>query len=287
MSSYNQKKSFCFTLNNYSDEEYSHISSYLETVSDYYCIGKEIGSEGTPHLQGYFSLKKRNSLVYLKNNVSSRAHFEPARGTGCDNRTYCSKGGDFIEHGVCPSRKRTRDELAVEFRTGLERGRSGIVEFADKNPGVYAWSGSTLLRNFVGRSGAEPRPDISVEWVYGEPGIGKSRYAHERYPNAYIKDPRTKWWNGYLLEKEVIIDDFAPGGIDINHLLRWFDRYKCYVEVKGDMVPLCASVFIVTSNFKPCDVFKVLKYKHMSDVVYEDHPQLPALLRRIKIIHLC
>jgi len=47
------------------------------------------------------------------------------------------------------------------------------------------------------------------------------------------------------LEKEVIIDDFGPGGIDINHLLRWFDRYKCMVETKGGMIPLIADKFIL------------------------------------------
>jgi len=35
------------------------------------------------------------------------------------------------------------------------------------------------------------------------------------------------------VRSDVIIDDFGPNGIDINHLLRWFDRYKCLVENKG------------------------------------------------------
>jgi len=99
--------------------------------------------------------------------------------------------------------------------------------------------------------------------------------AHDELPEAYVKDPRTKWWNGYLCEKSVIIDDFGPGGIDINHLLRWFDRYKCWVENKGGMVALVADTFIVTSNFHPRDIFK------WGDEV---NPQLPALERRIVII---
>lgn len=72
----------------------------------------------------------------------------------------------------------------------------------------------------------------------------------------------------------MIIDDFGPNGIDINHLLRWFDRYKCSVETKGGMVALYATTFIVTSNFEPCDVFT-----HDGIV----NPQLPALLRRITL----
>ena len=104
--------------------------------------------------------------------------------------------------------------------------------------------------------------------------MGKSRLAHETLPEAYIKDPRTKWWNGYLCHSDVIIDDFGPNGIDINHLLRWFDRYKCLVETKGGMVALYATTIIVTSNFHPQDIFK------FGDEV---NVQLPALMRRINI----
>lgn len=81
-----------------------------------------------------------------------------------------------------------------------------------------------------------------------------------------------------MLEKEVIIDDFGPNGIDMNHLLRWFDRYKCNVETKGGMVPLLAETFIVTSNFEPGDCFK-----DKDGVI---HPQMEALYRRINVIKI-
>jgi len=77
-----------------------------------------------------------------------------------------------------------------------------------------------------------------------------------------------------MLEKNVIIDDFGPGGIDINHLLRWFDRYKVHVESKGGMLPLHADNFVVTSNFSPEEVFS------FAGVV---NVQLPALMRRINL----
>lgn len=102
--------------------------------------------------------------------------------------------------------------------------------------------------------------------------------AHDELPNAFIKDPMTKWWTGYLLEKEVIIDDFCKFGINLPHLLRWFDRYKCYVETKGDIVPLYAETFIVTSNFHPEECFR--------NPDGSVHDQLPALLRRLNVIHM-
>jgi len=81
-----------------------------------------------------------------------------------------------------------------------------------------------------------------------------------------------------MLELDVIIDDFGPKGIDINHLLRWFDRYKCTVETKGDIVPLYATTFIVTSNFNPEGCFR--------DDDGGPHPQIDALRRRMHVTHM-
>lgn len=285
INSRSQYKSWCFTLNNYSDEEYSGICECLRHSAEYFVVGKEVGQQGTPHLQGYCRFSKGLRLSAIRNQLSPRGHYEVARGTPADNRVYCTKGGDFVEGGTCPGRgkesnkRKNRDELALEWRSAMERGRSGLSEFADANPGVYAWSRFTLLRNSLGDARAVPRPDIRVRWVWGAPGVGKSRFAHETFPDAYIKEPRTKWWNGYMMEKEVIIDDFGPGGIDINHLLRWFDRYKCYVEIKGDMCPLLADNFIVTSNFHPSQVFVDAKDGGT-------HPQMEALLRRLELIDM-
>lgn len=290
-------KQYCFTLNNYSDEEYSGILRSLRLYTDYFIVGKEIGDQGTPHLQGYFILKVKDRITGCRTKVSSRAHFEVARGSPSHNRVYCSKGADFEECGACPEGsvfkglKKDRDELALEFRSALAAGRVGVAKFADDNPGCFAWSGHTLLRNTVGNAGTISRPDISVRWLYGAPGVGKSRFAHDTYPDAFIKEPRTKWWTGYMLEKDVIIDDYGPQCIDINHLLRWFDRYKCYVETKGDIIPLHACNFIVTSNFHPRELFRsdVYKFDTSNDTSSKcivEHPQLPALLRRIQLIEM-
>lgn len=271
---------WCFTWNNY-PEDLSSFFSVLQDKCDYYVVGKEVGESGTRHLQGYIRLKTRCSFERVKSEcLNTQCHIEKARGAAGVNRRYCTKGGDFEEFGRCPGGKvgKSRDELAVEFKQCLREGcDAGIQKFSDDNPGVWLFSGHTILRNYLRLCPPEPRPGISVDWIYGPPGSGKSRRAHERLPGAYIKEPRTKFWNGYVLQREVIIDDFGPGGIDINHLLRWFDRYKCLVEVKGDMVPLMADTFIVTSNFEPSDVFK--------DKDGVTHPQMDALYRRMNVIY--
>lgn len=275
-------KSYCFTLNNYKDDEISRIEAFISSCCTYGLFGKEVGDSGTPHLQGFFILKERKRLQFLKDGCSDRAHYEKSKGTAQQNRAYCSKDGIAFEFGRCPGKlpQKSRDEIAREFVQAMATGCSaGLTSFAEDNPGVFYFSGHNLLRNYLRSRPAIDRGSITVNWYFGRPGVGKSRRAHAELPNAYIKEPRTKWWTGYGLERDCIIDDFGPGGIDINHLLRWFDRYKCYVETKGDMVPLYVCNFIVTSNFHPSQVYVDPKDGGT-------HPQMEALLRRIVITEM-
>lgn len=88
---------------------------------------------------------------------------------------------------------------------------------------------------------------------WGPTGTGKSRRAWESGGDgAYAKCPRSKFWDGYQAQETVIIDEFR-GGIDVAHLLRWFDRYPCRVEIKGSSRPLMAKTIWITSNLHPHD----------------------------------
>lgn len=275
-----QAKRWCFTLNNFSDDDRERVLRECGSRCSYFVVGEERGENGTPHLQGYFILRVHSRLSQLKSVFSERAHFEVARGTPRQNREYCTKERVLAEGGSLPSGNghKSRDELAIEFKSAFEEGREGLQRFGEANPGAYAFSRHVLVRNALASAGPRCRDSISVEWFFGLPGVGKSRMAHERLPGAFIKEPMTKWWTGYLLEKEVIIDDFGPRGIGINHLLRWFDRYRCYVETKGDMVPLYADRFIVTSNFHPRDCF--------FEPDGSPSLQIEALLRRVHVTHV-
>jgi len=57
---------YCFTLNNYTDEEVFEIDTAVTNASSnikYVCYGFEEGEDGTPHLQGYIELKKEGKLL--------------------------------------------------------------------------------------------------------------------------------------------------------------------------------------------------------------------------------
>lgn len=111
---------------------------------------------------------------------------------------------------------------------------------------------------------------VSVFW--GPTGTGKSKKAWEEAGlDAYPKDPRTKFWDGYDSQDHVVIDEFR-GAIDISHLLRWFDRYPVLVEIKGSSRVLVAKRIWITSNLPVHDWFPEL-----------DASSLAALRRRLEV----
>lgn len=86
-------KRFCFTLNNYSESELVDLMCIITNNKILYIIGKEIGDQGTPHLQGYIESPKRiRPTEYFKN---KRIHWEIAKGSRDSNFHYCCKEQNY------------------------------------------------------------------------------------------------------------------------------------------------------------------------------------------------
>jgi len=68
---------WCFTLNNYSDEEEARIH---ELQCRYLVVGRERGEQETPHLQGYIHFANARTLGGIRRLVGPRAHCELANG---------------------------------------------------------------------------------------------------------------------------------------------------------------------------------------------------------------
>lgn len=86
-------RQWCMTVNNWTEDDLAQVTQ-LAQRSKQYIVGKEVGSDGTPHLQCYFQFKSQMRFRTLKDAVP-RAHIEKAKGSAQDNRRYCSKEGDF------------------------------------------------------------------------------------------------------------------------------------------------------------------------------------------------
>lgn len=89
---------WCFTLNNYTEEEEEQVKNFLVTYAQYFLYGHEIGAKkGTKHLQGYFEGRNAIDFHVIKEKLSNKAHIEKAKGNRKHNTDYCSKGQDIVK----------------------------------------------------------------------------------------------------------------------------------------------------------------------------------------------
>lgn len=255
-----QGKFWCFTWNNF-PEEYNTI--FENSNWNYLIIGKETGESGTPHLQGYIEFPSNRRLNALKK-IHAAIHWEVRRGTAQEAADYCKKDGDFTEQGEIsrPSPGKRND---IETARNIVRttGRmKNVVENVDSYQAIRV---AEIYLKY-----SEPKRNWKPEvmWFWGPTGSGKTKKAFEITEDPYISGKNLKWWEGYDGHEHVIIDDFRKDFCTFHELLRILDRYEYRIEVKGASRQLLAKKIIITSCYKPSDV-------------YETREDVGQLLRRI------
>jgi len=266
-------RAFCFTLNNYTPEEEEIVKSW---DAKYLIFGKEVGESGTPHLQGYVYFAEAKTLSTLKKKFSARAHWEVSRGTPKQAAEYCEKDGVVFEKGERPKTAADGGNMERErWQRALEAVREKRYEDV---PADILCTHLKSIEYAVNKIECGKRkietldPTTKHLWFWGEPGTGKSKKARELAPQAYIKDPTQHWWDGYQAEEDVIIDDFdkfqvKQGG----DMKRWLDIYPFQAPVKGGYQLIRPSRMIVTSNYRPEDI-------------WDDPKTVEAIRRRVEVV---
>lgn len=250
---------------------HADFTPYLPPTVDYIRGQLERGNDnGYLHWQLCVHFARKLRLRGVKSIFGHTCHAEPSRSEAA--RDYVWKEDTRVDNtqfelGKLPFRRGESTDWEA-IRSSAKRGR-----LDDIPPDVYC----RLYGNFK-RIAVDHMEPIGVERTitvyWGRTGTGKSRRAWDEAGfDAYPKDPRTKFWDGYRNHQHVVMDEFR-GGIDIAHLLRWFDRYPVVVEVKGSSVVLAATHIWITSNIDPRLWFPDL-----------DEETLAALLRRLQITH--
>ncbi|KAH7821973.1 uncharacterized protein MONOS_1166c6 [Monocercomonoides exilis] len=260
MSQINNTRSrcWCFTINNYTPDEYQHVTNI---ECEYLVVGKEKGALGTDHLQGYIYFKNQRRFNAVKTLISNRCHLETAIGTPEQNRTYCTKEGDYFEKGTLPKQgKRSDLEEAADL---ILKGKK-VYDLAMDHPGLVARNfkglqyleDQTIVHNPIRRT--TPR---QTYWIYGDSEKGKTRLAIDRLLQletammTSIYDwPKSKdFIDNYHGEKLAIFDDFRPSGsMDFDIFLRITDPWiNPTINVKGGTSRWIVDVIYFTSISQP------------------------------------
>lgn len=269
-----RSRNYCFTLNNYTAEELSHLQA-IAPECKYLIFGLEVGESGTPHIQGYVEFENTRSLPATKKFISNRAHLETRKGTSKQASDYCKKEGKFQEFGVM-SCKGARTDI-TQAKDLLKAGMH-IRQFRDEYPELYSRYRNTFLDyadDYLHKGDRTIR--TRGIWIYGPTGTGKSYKASELAEgDCYYKPDDGKWWDSYRGQKTVILDDFR-GELLYSQLLKLLDIWPYHVPRRNrEPLPFTSELVIITSSLHPSKVYCNL---HSDD-------KIDQLLRRIDLVFL-
>lgn len=298
-------RSYVFTLNNYKDEDIEHLKA---ADCKYLVFGKEVGEQGTNHLQGTIQYKNAKVFSTVKKDVGERAHIEICKSL-LDSVKYCKKDGDWFEKGQVPTdggvNEKERWELALKEAQETGVCSDAQIQFKYRNVIKKHHEDHILSREL------QPLQNLDNVWIWGASGVGKSKLARTFgeesntgssataspadadsgvVPQARLSprwqsfaeggggslyDKRlNKWWDGYTDEPTVLLDDFDKRhDYLIHYLKRWADHYPFPAEIKGGSKVIRPKRIIVTSNWNPEDIWK-------------DENDLEPIRRRFKFIHM-
>lgn len=263
-----QATRWVFTLNNPSDLEWE---SFCDWEVTYMVVGREHGEQGTEHAQGFVIWSKKKSLAACKK-MSGRAHWEISRGSNEQASEYCKKEGEFEEFGTMPDAA-VNGAKAEQERWEAAKLAAQVGKFDDVPADIYFRYYRTMKEIAKDHMSKPADADgVTGVWLYGEPGVGKSRKARLDYPDAYLK-MQNKWWDGYQGQDHVILDDFDSK--ELGHLLKiWADRYSFLAETKGGAIHIRPLVICITSNYS------------IDELWHADEQMARAIKRRFRITHM-
>lgn len=222
--------------------------SVFDVFSSDYGIGQlEVGKDGTPHVQGCIYYHKAVRASKFKGIQCWIKGIDAGQASGVIK--YCTKSEtrsqDPHEYGKRPqsvSDKTDWEETLVAAKEG---------RFSAIPPRIFVCYYTNIKKIYAENATPFQAEDVRGLWIYGKPGAGKSHMVRQNYSSLYSK-AQNKWFDGYMGELCILLDDFDESGQCLGHYLKiWADKWKCYGEIKGATTPLRHEVFAITSNFLP------------------------------------
>lgn len=188
------------TLNNYTEAEKEAWNALGEEVK-YLIYGEEVApTTGCAHLQGYVEYTSTKSMAQVKEDFGDRVHLEVAKGTGRQNKAYCSKDGKVTEFGEMGSQGSRKDMRAIQEMiengaTDLEIAREHFGTWSRMRGAIQEYRRMLNPRRIVMKHSLQEfsawkdivfPEDEKVTIFWGESGIGKTSFCKALYPGALM-----------------------------------------------------------------------------------------------------
>lgn len=194
---------------------------------------------GYQHWQAFVRFKSQKRFATFKRQLSAAglatAHIEPRRGSVAQAVAYCSKEetrlegpyyfGDSID---VKDRRGHRSDLDRLREMVLDDGMS-VDEILLSDASVSAARYTQYLRDLVqarDRQHTAQFRHLEVVYLYGRPGVGKSRWAMQQYGDSvYRVSDYSHPFDSYAGQKTLVLDEF-DGSLPMGLLLNLLDGYR-------------------------------------------------------------
>ena len=288
-----QSRKFLMTLNNPVEKGYDVDICLKKALSlkglQYACLGMEVGvKEQTPHIHMFVYYQNAKAWNTMKNLIP-QADWETCKGSCKQNRDYCFKLGKWIttekgtttidgtqrEYGEMPNEQRsTKPELELLYNL-IKDGYTN-AEILENFP-EYMFDLTHIDRcRLILRQEQFKNVwrNLSVTYIFGGTGLGKSRYVMEKYgyENVFRITDYTHPWDTYQGQDIVVFEEFASS-FQIQKMLNYLDGYPLKLEARYSDRVACFTKVYILSNLS-----LELQYSNVKDEHYE---VWQAFIRRI------
>lgn len=203
--------SWSWCVNNFTLEDIGLIKANAQQFA-YLCYSREVGEEGTPHLQGYLvcpgtskwgvnGIKKR-----LFDSVKHKVHLEPAKGNHTQNYQYCIGPWDgrdprtglpkhkdgpnltFLEFGMRPrdgswgGKREGSGRKVMDLSGVLKDIKAGATmkQIAEEYIEEYGAKHAAIEKLYKMFSPITPRTKVIALWLWGDSGAGKTTWCEKQ-----------------------------------------------------------------------------------------------------------
>nr|QJI53466.1 MAG: replication-associated protein [Cressdnaviricota sp.]QKN88867.1 MAG: replication-associated protein [Cressdnaviricota sp.]QKN88881.1 MAG: replication-associated protein [Cressdnaviricota sp.] len=286
---------WCYTLFANDEDDYTNLDDFERSLRGHPAFRglchqlEQCPTTSKVHLQGYVEFEKPQRMAAIKR-YSSTVHLETAKGSREHCIRYCTKDETRLPEStptldnvlLGASTQGKRNDL-LETTLAIVNGELTRDDVFDTRPDLickYA-RGINELFTYRARRERQGDRDLHTEVLWGDAGVGKTRYAYNRSTpdDVYILckgNGGALWWDGYEGQKVLVIDDFY-GWVEHSVLLRILDRYPFKIDIKGSSTYAAWTEVYITSNRHPSTWYQ------RSFPWEEDQ----ALQRRLKHIFVC
>ena len=257
-----QSKKWQLTINNPQDcgLDRGRLLDILNQFSlDYFALCDEVGANGTPHTHIFLYAHSNLRFSTIKNRLPV-AHVEKALGSAWQNRDYIAKSGkwantnkaetsvegSFFEWGTLPTEQEERSPTMTKLLQSLKDGCS-TMEIIEETPafGFKARDIDTLRETMNAAQYRSQNRDLTVYYLYGASGAGKTRGIYAEHPatdicritdyggrngvrfDAYHGQPVLEFHSQIPIESMLNYLDIYP----LTLPARYSDRVACYTTV--------------------------------------------------------